>query len=417
MGDGERKVLVVGGGISGITAAVEAAEAGADVVLIERNASLGGQVGRLNRYFPKLCPPSCGLEINYRRIKANPRIQVFTLATVESISGGPGNYQVTVGIKPRYVNDNCTACGNCAEAVETRIPNPLNFGMDTLKAAYLPSSMAYPFKYVIAPDIIGTDEAQKAADACTYGAVDLGMKQETLTLNFGAVVWATGWESYEAEKVDYLGLGRIPDVLTNVQFERLAAIDGPTGGKLLRPSDGKEVKSIAFVQCAGSRDENHLAYCSGICCLASLKQSTYLRDMVQDGKAYIYYIDVRAMGKYEDFYTRVAADENISLVKSKIARITVNPDGGVIVEGENVGEGGMVKQAVDLAVLAVGMVPGTASVKPDIEMNYDEFGFVVASGESGIIPAGCVKAPMEVAASLQDSVGAALKAIQRTMGR
>jgi quinone-modifying oxidoreductase subunit QmoA len=243
------------------------------------------------------------------------------------------------------------------------------------------------------------------------------MKQETLTLNFGAVVWATGWESYEAEKVDYLGLGRIPDVLTNVQFERLAAIDGPTGGKLLRPSDGKEVKSIAFVQCAGSRDENHLAYCSGICCLASLKQSTYLRDMVQDGKAYIYYIDVRAMGKYEDFYTRVAADENISLVKSKIARITVNPDGGVIVEGENVGEGGMVKQAVDLAVLAVGMVPGTASVKPDIEMNYDEFGFVVASGESGIIPAGCVKAPMEVAASLQDSVGAALKAIQRTMGR
>ena len=290
--------------------------------------------------------------------------------------------------------------------------------MDTVKAAYLPHSMAFPFKYVISPEIIGTDEAQACADACAYNAVDLDMKPETITYKVGAVVWATGWDPYDATKVDYLGLGRIPNVVTSVMFERLAAVNGPTGGKILRPSDGKEVKSVAFVQCAGSRDENHLPYCSGICCLASLKQATYVRERIPDSTVYMYYIDVRAMGKYEDFYTRVDADESVILTKSKIARISEDPaSGGVLVEGENISEGALVKQVVDLAVLAVGMVPATASVKPDLAMEYDDFGFVSSSGASGIVPAGCVKAPMEVAASVQDATGAALRAIQRTMGR
>ncbi|MBI5252318.1 MAG: CoB--CoM heterodisulfide reductase iron-sulfur subunit A family protein [Desulfomonile tiedjei] len=418
MGDEERKILVVGGGISGMTAAIEAAETGAEVVLLEKNPYLGGRVAQLNQYFPKLCPPACGLEINFRRIKQNPKVTFLTLAEVQSISGEPGKYEVTVSIKPRYVNDNCTACGKCAEVCQTEIPNPLNYGMDSVKAAYLPHAMAFPFKYVIAPEIIGTDEAEKCAQACQYNAVDLSMQPVTTTYNVGAVVWATGWDPYDVTKVDYLGMGRIPNVITSVMFERLASYSGPTGGKLLRPSDGKEVKSVAFVQCAGSRDENHLAYCSGICCLASLKQATYLRERVPDGKAFMYYIDVRAMGKYEDFYLKVKQDENITLTKSKIARISPDPEtGGVIVEGEDVGQGGMVKQVVDLAVLAVGMVPGTASVKPELDMEYDDFGFVTSSGASGIIPAGCVKAPMEVAASLQDATGAALKAIQCSMGR
>ena len=344
MGDEERKILVVGGGISGMTAAVEAAEAGAEVVLVEKNPYLGGRVALLNQYFPKLCPPTCGLEINFRRIKQNPKITFHTLAEVESISGGPGNYEVTVLLNPRYVNDNCTACGKCAEVCETEIPNPVNYGMDTVKAAYLPHPMAFPFKYVLAPEIIGTPEAKKCAEACAYNAIDLDMQPEKITYNVGAVVWATGWDPYDAAKVDYLGLGRIPNVVTSVMFERLAAHNGPTGGKILRPSDGKEVKSVAFVQCAGSRDENHLAYCSGICCLASLKQATYIREQAPESKAFIYYIDVRAMGKYEDFYTKVNQDENVTLIKSKIARISPDPEsGGVLVEGEDIGQGARVK--------------------------------------------------------------------------
>lgn len=418
MNDGDRKLLVVGGGISGLTAAVEAAEAGAEVVIVERNAYLGGRVALLNQYFPKLCPPACGLEINFRRVKQNPAISFHTLAEVESITGGPGNYEVTVKVHPRYVNDNCTACGKCGEVCETEIPDSVNYGMNTMKAAYLPHSMAYPFKYVLDPSIIGTEDAQKCAEACAYNAIDLDMEPATLKFNVGGVVWATGWDPYDAVAVDYLGFGKYPDVITSVMFERLAAQTGPTGGKIVRPSDGKEVKSVAFVQCAGSRDENHLAYCSGICCLASLKQATYIRDQYPDSNVFIFYIDVRAMGKYEDFYTRVDEDENVTLVKSKIARISEDPDsGGLLIEGEDIGNREPVRQTVDLAVLAVGMVPGTATHKPDLGMEYDDFGFVVSSGESGIIPAGCVKAPLEVAASVQDSTAAALRAIQRALGR
>lgn len=418
MGDENRKILVVGGGISGLTAAVEAAEAGAEAIIVERNAYLGGRVAQLNQYFPKLCPPACGLEINFRRIKQNPKISYHTLAEVESITGVPGNYQVSITVHPRYVNDNCTACGKCAEACETEIKDPINYEMNATKAAYLPHPMAYPFKFVIDSSIIGTEDAQKCLDACPYNAVDLEMQPQTLSYDVAAVVWATGWDPYQAEKVDYLGFGTLPDVVTSVMFERLASPTGPTNGKILRPSDGKEVKTVAFVQCAGSRDENHLAYCSGICCLASLKQATYIREQDPESQAFIYYIDVRAMGKYEDFYTKVDADENVTLTKSKIARITKDPDSdGLLVEGEDIGNNRQVKQVVDMAVLAVGMVPGTASVKPDLEMEYDDFGFVISTGASGIIPAGCVKAPMEVAASVQDATGAALKAIQCTMGR
>ncbi|MFH0826253.1 MAG: CoB--CoM heterodisulfide reductase iron-sulfur subunit A family protein [Pseudomonadota bacterium] len=418
MADAERKILVVGGGISGITAAVEAAEAGAEVIIVERNPYLGGRVTQLNQYFPKLCPPACGLEINFRRIKNNPKISSYTLAEVESVSGKPGDYEVTVVLKPRYVNGNCTACGKCGEVCETEIPDPLNFGMNKVKAAYLPHAMAYPFRYVIDPSIIGTPEAEKCAAACTYGAVELDMQPAKLTFKVGAVVWATGWDPYDAGKIDYLGFGTLPDVVTSVMFERMAAITGPTKGKLLRPSDGKEAKTVAFVQCAGSRDENHLKYCSGICCLASLKHATYVRERYADSQVYMYYIDVRAMGKYEDFYTRVDQDENITLIKSKIARITKDPSSdGLLLEGEDIGNGNIIRQVVDLAVLAVGMAPGTATVKPSLEMEYDEFGFVVGDGASGIVPAGCVKAPMEVAASIQDATAAALKAVQRTMGR
>jgi quinone-modifying oxidoreductase, subunit QmoA len=418
MGDSQRMILVVGGGISGMTAAVEAAEAGARTVIVERNPYLGGRVALLNQYFPKLCPPHCGLEINFRRIKQNPNITVHTLAQVESISGEPGNYEVTVLVNPRYVNENCTVCGKCGEVCETEISNPVNYGMDNVRAAYLPHAMAYPFRYVIAPEIVGSDEGKKCAEACAYNAIDLDMQPQRVTYSVGAVVWATGWDPYEASQVDYLGLGTVPNVVTSVMFERLAAIGGPTCGKILRPSDGKEVKSVAFVQCSGSRDENHLPYCSGICCLASLKQATYIRSKDPDSKAPIYYIDVRAMGKYEDFYTTVQSDGNITLTKSKIARITADPEtGGVIVEGEDISKGGKVREVVDMAVLAVGMVPGTATCKPGLDMEYDSFGFVTSPGASGIIPAGCVKAPMEVAASVQDATAAALKALQTTLGR
>ncbi|NOZ76271.1 MAG: CoB--CoM heterodisulfide reductase iron-sulfur subunit A family protein [Euryarchaeota archaeon] len=400
-------ILVVGGGISGITTAVEAAETGYNVVLVEKNPSLGGRVAQLSKYFPKLCPPYCGLEINLKRIKTNPNITCYTLAELESVSGGPGAYDVKIKVNPRYVNDNCTACGKCAEAVSTEIPNEFNFGMDTTKAAYLPHELAFPFRYVLSPKIIGTEDAQKAAAACKYNAIDLDMQPETIELKVGSIVYATGWEPFDATKIENLDVAGKENVINNMQMERLASSNGPTGGRIQRPSDGKEVESIAFVQCAGSRDENYLPYCSAICCLASMKQATYIREQNPDSKVYIFYIDIRAPGKYELFYQRLQEDENVSFIKGKVAQINEDADKGLEVVAEDIQTGNKVRQKVDMVVLATGMVPATAGL-PQVET--DESGFAIP--KPGIYSTGVAKKPMEVAASVQDATGAALKAIQ-----
>jgi quinone-modifying oxidoreductase subunit QmoA len=400
-------ILVVGGGISGITTAVEAAETGYDVVLVEKNPSLGGRVAQLTKYFPKLCPPYCGLEINLRRVKQNPNIEYYTLAEVESVSGEPGAYDVKIKVNPRYVNDNCTACGKCAEACSTEIPNEFNFGMDNIKGAYLPHEMAFPFKYVLSPKIIGTEEAQKCKDACKYGAIDLDMQPETVDLKVGSIVYATGWNPFDASKIENLDFAGQENVITNMMMERLASPNGPTGGEVQRPSDGKEVNSVAFVQCAGSRDENYLPYCSAICCLASMKQATYVREQNPDSKVYIFYIDIRAPGKYELFYQGLQEDENVSFIKGKVAQINEDSSGALEVVAEDTLTGKRVHQRVDMVVLATGMVPSTEGL-PMIDL--DEAGFAIP--KPGIYSTGVSKKPMDVASSVQDATGAALKAIQ-----
>ncbi len=417
--NGNRSILVVGGGMSGLSAALEAAEAGSQVYLVEKEPYLGGRVARMNQYFPKLCPPNCGLEINFRRIKNNPLIRFFTMTEVEKITGEAGNFDVTLKVAPRYVNEKCTGCGLCAEAATTEIANPFNYGMDTIKAAYLPHDFAFPLRYVIAPEVIGSEEANQIKAACPYGAVDLDMQTASFDLKVGAIVWATGWVPYEAAKIAYYGFGKNKNVITNVMMERLAAQNGPTGGKIVRPSDGAPVNKIAFVQCAGSRDENHLPYCSGICCLASLKQATYLLEQNSAANATIFYIDIRALGKYEDFYTKVQADERVALIKGKAGEITENPQTGMVtVQVEDQTTGKITKDEFDLVVLAAGMVPGSASCKVPADVAYDEHGFILGSQPvAGIIGAGCVRRPVDVATSVQDATAAALKAIQATFRR
>ncbi|MBI4620454.1 MAG: CoB--CoM heterodisulfide reductase iron-sulfur subunit A family protein [Desulfobacterales bacterium] len=415
----DKSILVIGGGISGLTTALEAAETGYRVILVEKEAFLGGRVARLNKYYTKLCPPSCGLEINFKRIKRNPNIQYFTLAEVESVSGEEGNYDVAIRVQPRYVNDNCTACGECEKVCVTEIENDFNLGMDKTKAAYLPYQLAFPMKYVLAPEIIGTDEAKKCLDACKYNAIDLGMQSETINVKVGSIVVTSGWKPYDASKIDNLGFGKYENVITNVMMERLAAPNGPTNGKILRPSDGKEVKNVIFVQCAGSRDENHLPYCSAVCCLASLKQATYVREQYQESKVTIFYIDIRAIGRFEDFYTKVQSDENVSFIKGKVAKVEEDPaTKDPIVEVEDTLSGEKIKAKADLVVLATGIVPNMSDNKIPVNITCDEFGFAVSDpSKMGIYAAGCAKRPIGVAGAVQDATGAALKAIQSTLRR
>ncbi len=413
-------IMVVGGGISGLTTALEAAETGYDVFLVEKNPYLGGRVAQLNQYFPKLCPPTCGLEINFRRIKDNPKIKVFTMAEVESVDGNPGNYDVSLKVYPRYVNEKCTGCGDCADACKREISNEFNFDMDKTKAAHLPFEMAFPSRYVIAPQIIGTDDAKRCEEACKYGAIDFDMQEKTLNLSVGAIVWATGWVPYDAAKIDNLGYGRYENIVTNMMLERLASPNGPTKGKIVRPSDGKDPESIAFVQCAGSRDENHLPYCSYICCMASLKHATYIRERYPNAKVYIFYIDVRAPGqRYEKFYEKIKADENVFLIKGKVAEVSEDPENrNVTVVAENAVTGEKITQTVDMAVLATGMQPTTATVKLPADLKYNEDGFIINDFEKGgMFAAGCANKPADVVSSNQNATGMALKAIQTLVKR
>jgi heterodisulfide reductase subunit A-like polyferredoxin len=414
-GNGKRgDILVIGGGISGLTAAIEAAEAGVNVTVVEKEAFLGGRVARTNLYFPKMCPPSCGIEINIRRVKTNPHIRTLNLSTVESISGGPGNYKATIRKAPRFVNSKCTTCGECVDVCPTDRPDAFNLGMGTTKAVYLPYEMAYPARFVIDEEAcLGAEECGKCVEACPYGAIDLGMAEETEEAEFDAVIWATGWAPPDAAQFEGLGFGDLANVVNNVTVERLSALNGPTGGKILRPSDGEPPQSVAFVQCAGSRDENYYKHCSGVCCLASLKQARYIREQNPEAPIYIFYIDMRAPGRLEDFFVATKEDEKLSLIKGKVANITEDSaTGKLTVEAEDVLSGGKLAQEVDMVVLATGMIPtgiGDTQVEGGVEL--DEHGFIAIDQPNGFLAAGCAKRPTDVATCNRDATGVALKAI------
>ena len=407
-----RSILVVGGGIAGITAAIEAAETGYDVFLLEKEAYLGGRVAQLNKYFPKLCPPTCGLEINFQRIRNNRRVHLYTLAEVHSISGGPGNFDVTVTQHSRYVNDRCTGCDKCVAVCPVDRPNAFNFGMDTTKAIYLPHLMAFPLKYVIDGSACKFEECAKCVEACPYQAIELAMSPQTFRLKVGAIIMATGWKPYQAAKIDNLGFGRYSDVISNMMMERMAAPNGPTQGRILRPSDGKPAKNVVFVQCAGQRDENHLGYCSGICCLASLKQATYVREQSPDAKVFIFYIDLRAPGTYGFFSQKVQADGQVSAIKGKVAKIVQDSSTrDLIVEAEDILSGEKIRVHADLVVLATGMVASLDEGVP-AGMHHDKDHFLLPEESApGIFAAGCARGPVDVATAAQDATAAALKAM------
>ena len=410
----DQTILVVGGGIGGMTAALEAAECGRHVELVERSATLGGRTALLARYFPKLCHPTCGLEINLRRLRGNRNVRVITMAEVVAIEGRRGDYTATLRVAPRFVNENCTACGECAAAVSAEIANPFEYGLAKTRAAYLPHAMAYPARYVIDASIVGTEEGERARAACRYGAVDLEQKEATIELRAGAVVWATGWRPYDAALIQPYGYGRFANVVTSVEFERLADPRGPTGGKLLRPSDGKPASDVAFIQCAGSRDENHLRHCSRICCMASLKQTRYVREAGGEAaRSTIYYIDIRAIDRFEDFYRAVREDPQVRFVKSKVARIAEDESSRDLVL-HGVDTEGYHRYAArhDLVVLAVGMQPESAGVRLPAEVVRDSSGFLEAGPRGGFVAAGCASGPVDVNRAVQGATAAALRAIR-----
>jgi len=396
-------IVVVGGGISGLTAAVEAAEVGYDVTLIEKEPFQGEQTSFL---FPKTLRSGLRAGDQLSADQDESQDQVHHPGRCDRYHRRTWRLRgETVNVAPRMVNDNCTACNKCVEACPMERPNERNFGMDTTKAIYIDGKMAFPQKYVI--DAAICDKCGKCVEACAYNAIDLEMAEETLTIKAGAIIQATGWNPYDANNLDNLAFGKAANVVTNVMMERIAAVDGPNQGKILRPSDGAAPKSVAFVQCAGSRDQNHLPYCSGVCCTASLKQIRYVKEQYPDAKVTMYYIDRRALGYLEDFMAAAEALDGVSLVKGKVAKITEVDNGNLKLEVEDIAAGTKINPEMEMVVLATGLVP--TRLPGDIK--YDDYGFVTPDNV-GIFGAGCAKRPTDVSSSVMDATGATIKAIQ-----
>ncbi len=400
-------VVVVGAGIAGVTAALEAAEAGRKVVLVEREASVGGQVARYLHYFPKMCPPLCGMEINTRRLERNPRIRVLTQTEVTSAKATATGWRLTLTRAPRYVDARCTACGACSEVCPARVQNPFNLAMDEAPAIRLVHPQAWPQRYVIDRAACPPD-CRACVDACPVDAIHLDAGPSTEEIEAAAVVLATGWHPYPLEKLPELGGGVHADVISNVQMERLASPTGPTGGKILRPSDGQPPKRVAFVQCAGSRDRNHLPYCSGVCCLASLKQVQYVQSQLPDAEVAVYYIDRRTPGRNETLLTRATAD-GVRLVKGKVGKVSAH-NGSLTLKVEDVEAGRVLSEEADLVVLATGMVPNLKEKLP-FPVVRDDDGFGLDDPATALAVAGVARRPEDVAATVRDATGAAAKAL------
>ncbi|MEW6071568.1 MAG: FAD-dependent oxidoreductase [Planctomycetota bacterium] len=405
-----KPLLAVGAGIAGITTALEAAEAGREVVLVEREPAIGGRVLRNHHYFPKLCPPSCGMEINTGRLIRNPRIRLMTATQVARAARTAGGWTVTLVRAPQYVNERCTFCGECSKVCPAKVKDAFNLGATEVPAIRPYHAQAYPQRYVLDRAACPTGCTACAA-ACSYGAIDLDARETQETLDAGAVVLATGWKPYPLDGLPELGGGRLADVIANVSMERMVAPAGPTGGKILRPSDGAVPKKVAFVQCAGSRDVNHLPYCSAVCCLASLKQAIYVREQLPETEVKIFYIDRRAPGRNEALLTRVAAMEGVRLVKGKVGKIEKGPGGSLSLRVEDVESGTLLAETADLVVLATGMVPQLGADAQSFGIRRDDDGFGLNDAAARVFVAGVARRPEDVASSVRDATGTAAKAI------
>ena len=406
-----KPTLIVGGGISGITTAVEIAEVGKEVILIEQKPYLGGNVIKMNNYFPKLCPPACGLEINFRRIRQNSRIKYYTSTTLLEISGEKNNFSVRLCLAPQYVKGNCTACGKCVEVCPEERPDEFNYDFTKTKAIYFPHEMAFPAKFFIDDRYCKKELCNKCVDVCEYDAIDLAAKEEEFILEVSSIVFATGWKNYDAGLIKNLHYSDFKNVVTNVEFERLIASNGPGKNNLIRPSDNKEPKEVVFAQCAGSRDENYLPYCSAVCCSVSLKHALSIQEKYPDSRIKIFYIDLRVSGRNEDFLSKAEENKNIELIKGKVARIEeVGETKNLIVEAEDVYSGKKIKHEAELVVLATGIVPSITN----LNLNKDQYGFLMEAQQEGIHVVSCCKKPMDVSESVKDATAAALKAIQLT---
>jgi heterodisulfide reductase subunit A len=424
--------MVIGAGIAGMQAALDLANAGIEVVLVEKNPSIGGHMAQLSETFPTLDCSQCILTPKMNEVGHHPNIELMTYSEVVEVEGHVGKFNVKVKKRPRYVDmEKCTACNKCSEVCPVIVHSEFNEGLGSRKAIYVPFPQAVPQTYVL-DDVACLGlfplACSKCMEACDPGAINYDEKPEYLDFQVGAIVVATGFDLLPEESIKEYGYGNIPDVVTSLEFERLLSASGPTGGEVRRPSDRKIPKEIVFVQCAGSRDPEHgKPYCSKVCCMYTAKHAMLYKHRVPDGQPYIFYIDIRSGGKgYEEFVQRTIDDEGVVYLRGKVSKIFQEGD-KVIVWGADTLSGKEIEIEADMVVLAMAIVPNESAVElaKMLKIGTDEHGFMreahiklrpLETTTAGIFLAGIAQTPKDIPDTVSQASGAASKVLALLSG-
>lgn len=436
-----KETLVIGGGIAGIQAALEIANSGNKVFLVEKTGSIGGHMAMFDKTFPTLDCAACILTPKMVDVGQHPNIEVLTLSELTEISGKAGDFTVTISKKARRVSETlCIGCGSCAEKCPSRTSSEFDAGTTMRKSIYIPFPQAVPNKYLIDADsciYVEKGKCGACVKACPVeNCIQLDEPDKELKLKVGNIIVATGFKTFDASRIEQFGYGKYPNVLTSLEFERLVNASGPTEGQIryrtkdkrgnwIFTTEGEEPRKIALIHCVGSRDENFNKYCSRVCCMYSLKLAHLIKEKMPRAKVYEYYIDMRAFGKgYEEFYDRIR-HEGIHMVRGRTAMV-FESKGHLHLRTEDIVQQKLIEQEVDMVVLAVGLEarPETSKLAQILGLNTTHDGWLkesdsldenVLSNIDGILIAGACQGPKDIPDAVTQGAAAASKVLENIL--
>ena len=425
-----KRALVIGGGIAGIQTALDIADAGYRVDIVEKEPSIGGRMSQLDKTFPTLDCSACILTPKMVEAAAHENITIHTYSEVEKVSGFVGNFTVEIRKKARSVDmSKCTGCGVCQEKCPSKkTPNEFNRGLNNRSAIYTPFAQAIPNVPVIDRDAcikFKTGKCGVCSKVCQAGAIDYEQKDELITETYGAIVVATGFDTIQLDKYGEYAYGQSKDVITSLELERIMNAAGPTKGHLERLSDGKAPKEIVFIQCVGSRcaDDRGKPYCSKICCMYTAKHAMLIRDKYPDTNVTVFYIDVRTPGKnFDEFYRRAVEDYGVNYIKGQVGKVAPQPDGSLLVHGVDLLENKQILKKADMVVLATAIEPNpdVRKIATMLTASIDTNNFLteahpklrpVESPTAGVFLSGVCQGPKDIPETVAQAGAAAVKVI------
>lgn len=430
--NGRKSVLVVGGGIAGIQASLDLANMGFKVYLVEKSPSIGGRMAQLDKTFPTNDCAMCILAPKMIEASRHANIELLTYSEVEEVAGEPGKFRVKIRKKARSVDEaKCTGCGICQEKCPWKVANEFEMGLKQRKAIYTPFAQAVPNVPVIDRENCAYFQKGKCRACekfCGVGAINFDQEDEIIEVEIGAIILASGLDLYDPSGLKEYGYGNIKNVITAMQYERMSNAAGPTEGHLKRPSDGATPKSLAFIQCVGSRDTRHKLYCSSVCCMHATKEAILAFEHHPGTKSTIFYMDMRAVGKrFQEYIARAKKEYNVTYVRGRPGKIEVNPENeNPIIWYEETVSGQVKRFEAELVVLAQAMVPQISEkLAKTLGIELDEDGFAkvpdrlmqpLDTTRPGIFACGYAHSPRDIPDSVTQASGAAGRAAEAIAG-